>query len=115
MKRSSSITLVAMGAASFVASFVAGNAVLNWMTPSTKQVCTTLADGTKSCRNTTTRASSFTYYITRPFYYGTAEDRTTPKAQFANTSATSRTGAPATTTRGGFGSIAGQAHASAGG
>jgi hypothetical protein len=117
MKRSSNIALVAMGTASFVASFVAGNAVLNWMGPSTtNQVCTTLADGTKSCRNTTPRASSFTYYITRPFYYGTSEDRSAPKAAFANTGATTKTAVSATTTRGGFGTIASaaSAHASAG-
>ena len=116
MKRSSHITLVAMGAASFVASFVAGNAVLNWMTPPTNQACTTLADGTKSCRNTTPRASSFTYYMTRPFY-SSSDERTTPKASLSNSGATAKAALPAATTRGGFGATASAAssHASVGG
>lgn len=110
MKRSGNITLMAMGVASFAASFVAGNAVLNWMSPPAAKNCTTQANGQQVCG---TSRSFFSHHFTWSSS-GISDDRSAPKAQLASTGATAKSFAPATTTRGGFGASAASMHASAG-
>jgi hypothetical protein len=125
MKRSGSVALVLMGAATFAATFAGGMAYFAWQKPShaataqpvaSQQTCTPRPDGTQSCQP---QRRGYAYYFYPRWVSGwsggsssSSEPRSrTQTAAFSGTSSSnSRNYSPAAksdTMRGGFGSTAG--------